>query len=141
MHLATSINPHRAASEDEKTSNSTVQDRTPARGPSRRIAFDAPLLTTTSPIGARTRNTNPQRPGLHRRRTTARTRYIDMLLVLDTISPAHNISASPSIWTLLAAYIVFPAIFTSLQRASYDETADTKLKTQGLATARNLPLP
>src|SRR5690242_2546745 len=80
------------------------------------------------------------RPALHRRRTTARTRYIDMLLGLDTVPPLHNILASLFVWVLLAGYIVFPATFNSLQKSSLDEKADTKLKAQALATARNVPL-
>ena len=63
-----------------------------------------------------------------------------MLLGLDAVSPLHNILASLSVWILLAGYIVFPATFNSLQKASYDANADTKLKSEALQTARNLPL-
>ena len=70
----------------------------------------------------------------------ARTRYIDMLLELDHVSPLHNILASAFVWILLAGYIVFPATFNSLQKSSFDDKADTKLKAEALATARNLPL-
>lgn len=63
-----------------------------------------------------------------------------MLLGLDAVSNFHNILASLFVWTLLAGYIVFPATFNSLQKPSYDDKADTKLKAQALATARNLPL-
>lgn len=83
---------------------------------------------------------NVQRPGLQHRRTTAHTRYIDMLLGLDQVSPFHNILASCFVWILLAGYIVFPATFTSLQKSAFDDKADTRLKSQVLATARNIPL-
>ena len=63
-----------------------------------------------------------------------------MLLGLDHVSPLHNILASACVWILLAGYIVFPATFNSLQMSSFDDKADTKLKAEALATARNLPL-
>ena len=82
-----------------------------------------------------------QRPGLERRRTTARTRYIDMLLGLDSVSPFHNILASLSVWILLAGYIVFPATFTALRREKADpETDSSRLKSVALDTVRNVPL-
>ncbi|KAF3033952.1 hypothetical protein E8E12_001518 [Didymella heteroderae] len=97
-------------------------------------------IAAPEPILSRNALPTPQRPGLQRRRTTARTRYIDMLLGLDAVSPLHNILASLFVWILLAGYIVFPATFNSLQKPSYDDKADTKLKAEVLATARNLPL-
>ncbi|KAH7076259.1 hypothetical protein FB567DRAFT_156858 [Paraphoma chrysanthemicola] len=81
-----------------------------------------------------------ERPGLQRRRTTARTRYIDMLLGLDDVSPLHNFLASLSVWILLAGYIVFPATFTKLQNEDLDAKADTNLKQKALKTVRNVPL-
>ncbi|CAO2651458.1 Nn.00g040280.m01.CDS01 [Neocucurbitaria sp. VM-36] len=83
----------------------------------------------------------PQRPPLSRRHTTARTRYIDMLLGLDSVSPTHNILASLSVWILLAGYIVFPATFSKLQKdSSIDDKADTNIKQHALRTVRNVPL-
>lgn len=63
-----------------------------------------------------------------------------MLLGLDQVSPLHNILASLFVWILLAGYIVFPATFNSLQKSSLDAKADTRLKSEALKTARNLPL-
>ncbi|KAF3008404.1 hypothetical protein E8E13_001331 [Curvularia kusanoi] len=63
-----------------------------------------------------------------------------MLLGLDHVSPLHNILASAFVWILLAGYIVFPATFNSLQKESYDDKANTRLKAEVLATARNVPL-
>lgn len=107
----------------------------------RASVVDEPL---TAPAPARARSNGgekpPTRPALQRRQTTARTRYIDMLLGLDHVSPLHNILASACVWILLAGYIVFPATFNSLQKSSFDDKADTKLKAEALATARNLPL-
>ncbi|KAJ4982707.1 hypothetical protein SVAN01_11795 [Stagonosporopsis vannaccii] len=123
-----------AAIQDNKVTGRT-EPTTPEHHPS---ASKPPVSPTqTHP---RNNNDGAQRPALHRRRTTARTRYIDMLLGLDNVSPLHNILASLSVWILLAGYIVFPATFNSLQKSSLDEKADTKLKSQALATARNVPL-
>lgn len=103
-----------------------------------------PALENINPISpahtAIVQNVNTDRPGLQRRRTTARTRYIDMLLGLDQVSPFHNILASLFVWVLLAGYIVFPVTFNSLQKSSFDEKADTALKAEALARARNIPL-
>ncbi|KAI8941904.1 hypothetical protein NX059_000018 [Plenodomus lindquistii] len=85
-------------------------------------------------------NTKTSRPGLQRRRTTARTRYIDMLLGLDDVSPLHNILASGFVWILLAGYIVFPATFTKLQSEKVEAVADTNIEAAALRTVRNIPL-
>jgi hypothetical protein len=116
-----------------------------ARAPSTRIQEPArkPSHTSSKPQtdrGASTKAEKPQRPELQRRSTTARTRYIDMLLGLDHVSPFHNILASLSVWILLAGYIVFPATFNKLQKSTYDEKADTDLKQHALDTVRNVPL-
>lgn len=138
MHLLTST--PKASKEKEKAQ----LDTKPKRHASKHTS-DSPItepITIPDPIRSRNARSNPpqQRPGLQRRRTTARTRYIDMLLGLDAVSPLHNILASLFVWILLAGYIVFPATFTSLQKSSYDDKADTTLKAHALATARNLPL-
>lgn len=77
-----------------------------------------------------------ERPGLQRRRTTARTRYIDMLLGLDAVPPLHNILASLFVWVLLAGYIVFPATFNKLQSKKIEEDSNTALKAAALRTVR-----
>ncbi|KAH6625919.1 hypothetical protein C7974DRAFT_209651 [Boeremia exigua] len=100
-----------------------------------KVARDQPHDAPSSPALA-----SPPRPALQRRRTTARTRYIDMLLGLDTVPPLHNILASAAVWVLLAGYLVFPATFNSLSRSALDDKADTTLKAKALATARNVPL-
>jgi hypothetical protein len=124
----------------------------PTRTPSTRI--QEPVRTQSQvnckpyvQRGSSTRSTTshhnhekPERPGLQRRRTTARTRYIDMLLGLDDVSPLHNFLASLSVWILLAGYIVFPATFNKLQNEELDEKANTNLKQHALRTVRNVPL-
>jgi len=115
------------------------------RTPSTRIQDPTrrPSHTSSKPYlhrGASTKAEKPQRPELQRRGTTVSTRYIDMLLGLDHVSPFHNILASLSVWILLAGYIVFPATFNKLQKETYDEKADTDLKKHALNTVRNVPL-
>jgi hypothetical protein len=124
-----------------------VKKPVPARSPSTRIQEPTrkPSQTGSKPQmqrGASTKfkSEKPQRPDLQRRRTTARTRYIDMLLGLDHVSPFHNILASLSVWILLAGYIVFPATFNKLQKDKYDDKAKSELEQQALDTVRNVPL-
>lgn len=141
MHF--SKKPGDAIVQDETVGRSSFTS-TPNRQRSKR-RLDAPVIEPIkNPPQARTRDVEPstttQRPGLQRCRTTARTRYIDMLLGLDQVSPLHNILASLFVWILLAGYIVFPATFNSLQKSSLDAKADTRLKSEALKTARNLPL-
>lgn len=131
---------------DSVSKAAPVKKPPPARRPSTRIQapIRAPSHNGHKPPnvhrGASTRSEKPQRPGLERRRTTARTRYIDMLLGLDDVSPFHNLLASLFVWILLAGYIVFPATFNKLQRDDLDEKADTDLKQHALDTVRNVPL-
>lgn len=141
MHF--SKKPGDAVVKDETVGRSSFT-LTPKQQRSKRTPTALVLEPVRTPSQARTRDAQPstitQRPGLQRRRTTARTRYIDMLLGLDQVSPLHNILASLFVWILLAGYIVFPATFNSLQKSSLDAKADTRLKSEALKTARNLPL-
>ncbi|KAF2107131.1 hypothetical protein BDV96DRAFT_506716 [Lophiotrema nucula] len=81
------------------------------------------------------------RPPLQRRRTTARTRWIDMHLEQEHFSKLHNILASFFTWVLLAGYIVFPATFNKFQKdEDLDRQANNELKAHALEAARNIPL-
>lgn len=134
------LKPQCAIVKDEKAHRSS-STTAPTRHGSTRTPISEPTSTPTQAHAREPKSPKPaHRPGLQRRRTTARTRYIDMLLGLDAVSPLHNILASLSVWILLAGYIVFPATFNSLQKASYDAQADSKLKSEALQTTRNLPL-
>lgn len=131
--------------EDNRKDSASLKDPiakpTPTRTPSTRIHEPQRTPSQIHPSrSASTRSEKPQRPNLQRRRTTARTRYIDMLLGLDHVSPIHNILASASVWILLAGYLVFPATFNKLQKETFDEKADTDLKQTALNTVRNVPL-
>ncbi|KAH8602197.1 hypothetical protein B0O99DRAFT_648032 [Bisporella sp. PMI_857] len=56
------------------------------------------------------------RPGLPTRQNSVQTRYINMLLDLDTIPRLHNIYASFFTWILLAGFVIFPGTFTTISR-------------------------
>lgn len=45
------------------------------------------------------------------------TRYMDMLLSLDTVPRSHNILASLSTWILLAGFLIIPGTFTSVEKS------------------------
>lgn len=84
----------------------------------------------------------PPRPEPLRRRTTAQTQYLDMLLQQDTIPRLHNLLATFFTWITLAGYIVFPATFTSLSDSQTinDIANKGKIEAQILSTVRNVPL-
>lgn len=135
--------PH---SMDYKREEKAPTKPAPTRNPSTRI--QEPIRTKSqmkrnpSAIN-RSKSTSskkPERPGLQQRRTTAQTRYIDMLLGLDNVPKLHNILASFFTWILLAGYIVFPATFNKLNDKDLDEKAENRLEAQALATVRNVPL-
>jgi len=124
---------------------STASNRTPTLPPkssleSRREeakASGAPRSSTTSPPTAaatsrpsetgqdekpteepRTSKTAPQRPSLPMTDSEMRqmdTKYVNMLLALDSIPPLYNILASFFTWILLAGFVLFPGTFTNLQ--------------------------
>ncbi|KAF2028210.1 hypothetical protein EK21DRAFT_102040 [Setomelanomma holmii] len=123
---------------DSGTVNITFPKPLPTRTPSTRI--QEPTRTAseinqkpTIHRGASVRSTASHRiekvkcPGLQSRRTTARTRHIDMLLGLDDVSPFHNFLASLSVWILSRAK-------TLMTRRT------TNLKQHALRTVRNVPL-
>jgi hypothetical protein len=124
---------------DSATITPSVTKPLPTRTPSTRTQEPkrTPSQATSKPSTTREK---PQRPNLQRRGTTARTRYIDMLLGLDHVSPLHNILASLSVWILLAGYIVFPATFSKLQKGDLDAKANTSIEKHALNTVRNVPL-
>jgi hypothetical protein len=57
------------------------------------------------------------RPGLPESRSQMDTKYVNMLLALDSIPRLHNMLSSFFTWILLAGFVLFPGTFTSLQNA------------------------
>ena len=64
------------------------------------------------------------RPGFPTRQNSVQTRYMNMLLSLDTIPRMHNIYAAFFSWILLAGFVIFPGTFTSISK-SLDPENDT----------------
>jgi hypothetical protein len=118
-----------------RTPSTRIQE--PIRTPSQMKRAPSATDRTKAPAS---KNHVPERPGLQRRRTTAQTRYIDMLLELDNVSKLHNLLASFFTWILLAGYIVFPATFNKLSSKDLDAEAHNALQAHALATVRNVPL-
>jgi hypothetical protein len=64
------------------------------------------------------------------------TRYMNMLLALDSIPRLHNLMAAFFTWILLAGFVLLPGTFTSLQRD--DELNETEA--QVLNAVKHVPL-
>lgn len=69
---------------------------------------------------------------------SVQTRYINMLLGIDTIPKMHTIYAAFCQWILLAGFIIFPGTFTSL--SSSQVVADNAAAETVLETVQNVPL-
>lgn len=85
------------------------------------------------------KNPRPTKPSLTRT-TTAQTRYMEMLLGLDTIPRIHNLLASFFTWILLAGFLVFPGTFTSLQNYESSNKSGPAIEHKILHTVANVPL-
>ena len=66
------------------------------------------------------------RPAFPTRQNSVQTRYMDMLLNLDTIPRMHNIYAAFFSWILLAGFVIFPGTFTSLSKSLEPESDTAK---------------
>lgn len=96
---------------------------------------------TTSTYGASVNGTTASRPGELRRKHTARTRYMQMLLDLDAVPKWHNIAVAIAAWILLAGFVIFPGTFTSIQSINEDGTQGYNGVEQWvLSRVKNLPL-
>ena len=79
--------------------------------------------------------------GGSKRQVPVQTRYIKMLLDLDTIPRRDNILAALFVWLLLAGYLVFPATFTSLEEKKPDPTKpEGKIEITLINVVKNAPL-
>ncbi|KAI9048424.1 hypothetical protein LZ554_007260 [Drepanopeziza brunnea f. sp. 'monogermtubi'] len=82
--------------------------------------------------------TPPTRPNaILNRQNSAQTRYMTMLLALDTIPRLHNILAAFFTWILLAGFVIFPGTFTSLR--SLEDTSN-EAAAAIVKTVKNIPL-
>lgn len=72
------------------------------------------------------------RPAVPDRQNSVQTRYMNMLLDLDTIPRMHNIYASFFSWILLAGFVIFPATFTSVSARISDDNIANNPQVQAL---------
>ncbi|KAI9730633.1 MAG: hypothetical protein M1818_008115 [Claussenomyces sp. TS43310] len=81
------------------------------------------------------------RPGAPERMNSVQTRYMNMLLALDTIPRLHNLYASFFLWILLAGFVIFPGTFTSISSLEDDQTVDNNVVAKTFFRAfKNTPL-
>jgi len=94
----------------------------------------------------------PESPGTHtngystrptagiKRKPSANTRYMDMLLDLDSVPRWHNITVAICAWLLLAGFVIFPGTFTSIQNINPEADGYTDVERWIVTHIRNLPL-
>lgn len=71
---------------------------------------------------------NESRPPIfHSQQSQMDSRYVNMLLALDSISSIDNMLASFFTWILLAGFVLFPGTFTSLQSFSTTNGIEQRL--------------
>ncbi|CAE6376920.1 unnamed protein product [Rhizoctonia solani] len=78
--------------------------------------------------------------GSLKRRPSANTRYMNMLLELDAIPKFHNMLASFFTWILLAGFVIFPGTFTSIQQLDLDDPSRSDAERWILGQVKNTPL-
>jgi hypothetical protein len=85
--------------------------------------------------------TNAPRPGVSVRQNSVQTRYMDMLLAMDTIPRLHNLLSSFLTWLLLAGFIIFPGTFTTISNLDNNaQIQDNHTASTILASVKNIPL-
>ncbi|KUJ15806.1 uncharacterized protein LY89DRAFT_558395, partial [Mollisia scopiformis] len=111
--------PHSHSNGSIKTIGTTSIRKPERSKPSQTHSFPVPTRHSSSsqqpyylPPPAERSSYRPNGPN---RQNSVQTRYMSMLLGLDTIPRLHNILASFFTWILLAGFIIFPGTFTSLQ--------------------------
>lgn len=74
------------------------------------------------------------------RKPSANTKYMQMLLDLDSVPKWHNIVVAISSWFLLAGFVIFPGTFTSIQSIDDSDAEITGIERWVLHHVKNLPL-
>ncbi|KAG6911022.1 hypothetical protein DXG01_005438 [Tephrocybe rancida] len=87
---------------------------------------------------ASTSKPEPTLPELHQA-SQIDTKYVNMLLALDSIPRLHNMMASFFTWILLAGFVLFPGTFTSLQNTQSSITNEAGREV--LNAVAHVPLP
>lgn len=82
----------------------------------------------------------PSRPTGMRRKPSANTKYMQMLLDLDSVPKWHNVVVAIAAWMLLAGFVIFPGTFASMQSINDNDTGVSSVEGWVLHHVRNLPL-
>ncbi|QSZ36770.1 hypothetical protein DSL72_006653 [Monilinia vaccinii-corymbosi] len=101
--------------------------------------FRHALRNSNSAAVAGTSASVSARPTGLNRKTSLQTRYMHMLLSLDTIPRMHNIYISFFNWILLAGFVIFPGTFTSLQSLPHSDLPNSTTQ-HVLHAVKNIPL-
>lgn len=100
---------------------------------------DAPISENTIITQRNVESTQEKRPGLPpQSRSQMDTKYVNMLLALDSIPRLHNMMASFFTWILLAGFVLFPGTFTSLQNVQGNVSNEVGKEILGAVT--HIPL-
>lgn len=101
-----SVSPHRSPSHMRASPSETAAT-------AHKIA-NHHLSVPSLPLAAREFHRSPHRPALPPNcDSQTQTRYVNMLLALDGISPLFNVLAAFFTWILLAGFLLFPGTFAS----------------------------
>jgi hypothetical protein len=96
-------NDSKAPEKKPLSRSATTQVPTPAK---HRLSIHNPFHHSQNSSNATTIDAGPSRPAMNRQ-NSIQTRYMTMLLDLDTIPRLHNIYASFFTWILLAGFVIF----------------------------------
>ncbi|KAF7954240.1 hypothetical protein EAE96_005369 [Botrytis aclada] len=134
--------------------SSTTKTRSQVTSQKSSKAQTTPLSTSHQPFRHGSKKSNSStvtgsstlksaRPDGLNRQNSVQTKYMNMLLSLDTIPRMHNIYISFFSWILLAGFIIFLGTFTSLQSlpsSSLPSDLPDATTQHILHAAKNIPL-
>lgn len=138
--------PRRPAIFQENPPPRAAPTPNPVSSSSRSTTFDSKPASSSSPPSRSSTLVEDQQQPLPLFKPSGRgnnfqTRYMNMLLSLDTIPRLHNILASFFGWVMLAGFIVFPSTFTSLAKLQDNSVVQqTPGAADVLDTVQSLPL-
>ncbi len=121
------------------TPSATTSAQTPVPGAHRNSRGH--LSTGKQDVPDTAITTNAPRPGALVRQNSVQTRYMDMLLAMDTIPRLHNVLSSFFTWILLAGFIIFPGTYTTITKLNNDaQIQGNHTASTILASVKNIPL-
>lgn len=106
---------------------------------SSRRPFAMPLRANAVEVNGTSFPQVKPRPGMRRMPTNA-TRYMEMLLELDSVPAWHNMAVAIAAWMLLASFMILPGTFATIQEIDAENGGFTDIEQWVLSRVRNLPL-